>query len=319
MTSKPKSHSFRSHVVILIGVALGFGIAAAFMPAGADVPPGGDARVFYFRPPGVDTPAPAWVYLLTYPLGLLRWPLGWQILVTLSILAAGLASLIWGGARWWIVVLSAPVIWNFWLGQIELFPMVGLMLGILVWRRQIHPAWLGVGWLALAAKPQVGYGPIVLLTWWTCRDRGLKVLLPASAAAAAILLLTTFLWPGWPGIWLTAVRELNVTWWDSSLWPYGLLAWPLALVPLRSKPQRRLRMVAAATLLGSPYFAYYHCATLMTLAEHPFALFLSWIPVTGLLYLENWMCWGWVLPAAFLMIDFLQVCRQWSAARRSAA
>jgi hypothetical protein len=211
------------------------------------------------------------------------------------------------------------VIWNFWLGQIELFPTVGLMLSLLVWRRQAHPAWLGVAWLALAAKPQVGLGLIALLTWWICRDQGLKVMFPAGAAAAGILLLTTLLWPNWLMIWLTAIQEFTPTWWDASIWPYGLLAWPVALLPVSMKPQRRLRMIASATLLGSPFFAYYHCATLMTLVEHPIALLLSWIPVTGLLYLENWMRWGWVLPAAFLAIDFVEVYRKWSAAGHSPA
>lgn len=288
----------------LLGAAVGFGAACFFLPGGYD------ARQFYLHAPVADTTAPAWVYLLTYPLGLLPWPWGWGILTMGSIYLAGRAAEfrnVGMYSKWWIVVFSAPMVWNVWLGQIEVFPIIGLLLSELVWRRRIHPLWLGAAWLGLLTKPQVGAGLLLVIGYWIWREQGWRAILWAAASSCGIALLTLALWPGWPLRWLIALRDLNPSWWNAAIWPYGLLALPLAFLST-AQPIRRLRLVGAATLLASPYFALYHCAALLTLADSAWALALSWLPVVlGMTFFGEWMKLGWLLPFSILVMDLVAI------------
>ena len=287
-----------------LGVALGYGIAGYFLKGGYD------AFRFYLRSPTLEATAPAWVYLVTYPLGILRWPFGWQILIVGTVLTAGVASNLWKDSRWWVVTFSGPLLWTIWLGQIEIFPILGVILCTLVMKQKLHPAWLGVGWLALITKPQVGLGLLLVYTWWIWREMGIKAILWAGFSALAILAPTFLIWPEWVQNWSIAVRELNPTWWNATIWPYGLFALPLALLPIQMSRQRRLRMVSAASLLASPYFALYHCSTLLTFSSKPYDLLFSWLPVViGLLFFEQWAGLGWILPAMILATDLFDLYR----------
>jgi hypothetical protein len=294
----------------LLGTAVGFGAACFFLPGGYD------ALRFYLHAPTAETTAPAWVYLLTYPLGLFPWPWGWAILTTVSVYLAGLRlSSVFpasgGGKWWWVAVFGAPLVWNIWLGQIEVFPVAGLLLSGLVWKRRLHPLWLGLAWLGLLTKPQVGAGLLLIISAWVWQEQGKKAIFWAGLSAMGVILLTLALWPGWLFRWVAAVRALQPGWWNAALWPYGLAALPLAFLPLAMPPERRLRMVGAATLLSSPYFALYHCLTLTTLADTPLALAFSWLPVIlGATLGGEWMKWGWLLPVSMLIMDVLGIIKE---------
>ncbi|MEP7357270.1 MAG: hypothetical protein ABI847_08520 [Anaerolineales bacterium] len=289
------------HYAVLAGLALGFGIAVGFLPGGYD------AFTFYLRLPNVDTTAPAWVYLVTFPISLLGWPLGWQFLTFISILIAGAAGMVWSNNRWWIVFVTTPMVWNIWLGQIEVFPMAGLLLTGLVVQKRIHPAWLGVSWLALLSKPQVGLGILIMQLVWVWGDAALgkRALAYGVGVSAALFALTVLIWPGWVPNWLMTMRTFAPTWWNAAIWPYGLLAWPVALLAShKAGPRQKLRLFSAASLLGSPYFAVYHCATLLTVTDSLLAILLSWgIVLLGRGLPEHWMRWGWLLPAGLLAYD----------------
>ena len=213
----------------LVGMALGFAIVVAYLPGGYD------ALMFYLRPPFPESTAPAWIYLVTAPLSKLPWPLGWQILVFATLLSAGVASWVWGNTRWWLVACSAPMVWSIWLGQIEVFPLVGLVVGGLVLQRKIDSTWLGIACLALMTKPQVGYGILLFFLYrtWSDKDLGLQALLKALIPIAGVLVLTVLIWPEWPLNWLRTLREFQPTWWNAAVWPYGLLGWPVALAAAR--------------------------------------------------------------------------------------
>lgn len=282
------------------GVALGFGLAVRFWPGGCD------GLEFYMKAPMPNTTAPAWVYLLTWPMSRLGWPLSWQVLTAATILVvAALAATTSGDRHWWAPLISLPLLWNIWLAQIEVLPVAGLLLGVLVSRRKLHPAWLGVAWLLLMVKPQVGAGLALLFTWWAGRERGLRSLAPAGCVVVAVVAATMWLWPAWIYNLLDTMGRFEATWWSASVWPWGLLAWPVALMPGRIGRERRLRMVAAATLLGSPYFALYHATTLMALAASPLLAVVSWLPLVigGVLGVDGWMQWGWWLPVLSLARD----------------
>jgi hypothetical protein len=299
---------------VLLGLAFGFGLAVRYLPGGYD------AFTFYLRAPAPDTTAPAWVYLFTYPLSFLGWPLGWQVLTFLSVLAAGAAGLVWANNRWWIVLVTTPMLWNVWLGQIELFPVVGLLLTGLVLQKKLHPAWLGLSWLLLLTKPQVGLGVLLLQAQALWRQPELRkpALLYGGGVCVGLLGLTFAAWPGWLPNWLATMRAFTPTWWNAAVWPAGLLAWPLALVAAyKAEPLRQARLFSAAALLGSSYFALYHCTTLLSLTDSLVAVAVSWLIVLiGNGQPELWMRWGWLLPASILVIDLAQTV--WVARRAPA-
>lgn len=294
----------------LVGLALGFSIAVGYLPGGYD------AFTFYLRAPAVDTTAPAWVYLLTYPLSFLGWPLGWQVLTLLTVLAAGAAALLWGNWRWWIVLVTPPLLWNLWLGQIELFSLLGLILTRLILDRKIHPVWLGVSWLFLLAKPQVGLGVLVLQGLWLGQDRahGKRAFLYGLGLFVALIALTVALWPSWILNWVTTMRTFTPTWWNAAVWPYGVVAWPIAIwASVQATPLQKVRLFSAASLLGSPYFALYHCLLLLSVTDNRLAGLISWmILLIGWSRPEQWMPWGWLLPTGILVMD---VTHQWLARR----
>ncbi len=288
------------NLIGLVGVALGFTVAAGFLPGGFD------AYFFYLRTPPDNTPVPAWVYLLTTPLSWLKPPFSWMALTFLTVLMAGLAGRAWGNKNWWVAVFSAPMLWNIWLGQIEVLELAGLALGWLVLNRRAHPAWLGAAWLALAAKPQASLGILLLLTWWVWRDQGFRPLLAGLVTAGLGAAASLLIWPGWPMRWAATLGVFTPTWsWNAAIWPFGLAFIPLTVIPRGISRAKRLRMAAAATLLASPYFTLYHCTALMALTPSAWALALSWLLVYPARALsELWMKWGWLLPAAVLLADF---------------
>lgn len=270
--------------VILLGVAIGYGVGCAFWPGGYD------ALVWYMRPWFSGTTAPAWVYALTYPLSLLGWPLCWQVLVVLTVLAVGVTAFVWDNESWWAVLFSAPLMWAVWLGQIELFPVAGLLITGLVLRGRIHPAWLGVSWLAYLTKPQVGLGLLVLQLIWFRR-----ALFWSVVVCVAILVVTVVVWPGWILDWVLRMVRFRAEW-NASIWPFGLLAWLVVIPFFRVATDReKVCLVLAATVLSSPYFLPYHCLTMLTLVGSPLVVGLSWLTV----FLGD--SWGWLLPAGVIV------------------
>jgi hypothetical protein len=279
------------------GVILAFLVITRFWSAGFD------ASLYYLRWPPENATTPYWVYLATYPLSWLGWPLSWQVLVVATIIVASVFYAMRGNRRWWLVVASSPMLFNAWWGQVEIFTLLGLATGLLVLEKKLHPVWFGAAWLLLGIKIQTNYGLILLFTFWFWRERGWRALLPAALLSTGVFALTLLIWPGW------ILRLFNVygkTWFgfaNASLWPYGLIAWPLALLPAPVDSSRRLRMVAAASLLGTPYFTLHHCLALMTLSDYPVVLAISWLPMLMIFQTRDWSMYAWVIPAAILAID----------------
>lgn len=283
---------------LFIGVLLGFAIGVAFLPGGFD----SYYRLMRNMPDYV--PTPAWVYLITYPLSLLGWPLSWQVFVLLTILVTALTHVLLFKEKnsWVVAVLNSAMLWNVWLGNIEGFMIAGLGLGYLVLQRKLHPIWWGLAAVALFSKPQVGIGLIVLFTFWIWKEQGFRRLAFSMIPVVLIAITCSLIWPGW--IEQLIHNSLNTTydWWNGSIYPWGLVAWIPALLPINMPQIRRMRLVSAATLLSSPYLALYHCATMLTLYNKKFMLLLSYIVIfLGYFFTENWMKLAWVLPLAAVL------------------
>lgn len=294
---------------LLAGTLIGLCLMTLILPGGYD------AGNYYLLDWGPRATAPGWVFLITQPVGRLPWPLDWLLLTAATVLAVRFATQVWGVQRWWVTMFSMPMLWNLWLGQIELFSIVGAALALLVLQKRLRAEWFGLALLALATKPQTGAGMLLLFCWWLWREQGVKPLLRGALVAGAVVLVTLLLWPGWPGYWLESLRRLNPgsLYFSATIFPFGLAALPVALLPLPMERRRRVRMMAAATLLASPYFANYHISTLLTLHDHPAALLVSWLALLPLFAAEDWMKFSWIVPLLLLLAD---AALAWRAAQR---
>lgn len=289
------------HKPYLLGVTLAFFIVAGIWPGGFD------ASQYYLRYLPENATVPAWIYLITYPISLVGWPMSWQILVVLTVLTASLVYAMRGNQNWWLVIASSAFIYNAWWGQIEIFSIIGLALCMLVLGKKISPFWLGIAWLLMVIKPQVNYGLIILFIWWIWRNQGIKVLVLASISFLLVILITFLLFPGWLGRLINTLLTLQSGDANAAVWPWGLGAWLIALIPLKVKSDIRMRMVAASTLLGSPYFTLHHCTSLLVLTDHPYGLMLSWLPIIMITSTRDWARYAWIIPVGILAIDLLRV------------
>ena len=285
-----------------VGALVGFAVMTLMMPGGDD------AYNFYVRPYWSGATAPAWVFLFTAPTTPLLWPLRWTVLVIASLLVAVWARRAVGDQRWWILLLSHAFVVNLWMGQIEAFPIAGVGLAWLVMQRKIHPAWFGIAILALMTKVQVGAGLAILFTVWIWREQGLSPLIWSAGAALAAVSVTLFFYPAWPVRYFAALGTLapqNQAW-NASIFPMGLLTVPLAFYPGDIGKIRRARMIAAVTLLASPYFAWYHPSTALLLETRGTMMWLSWVDAIPRLlfgYKQN----GWAVLLIMLSWDVWQI------------
>ena len=302
-----KTESNARALAIFLGLSFGF-IAMTLM-----LPGGYDSFNYYLRSWQPTTTAPGIAQLFFEPINLLPpfpSPLRWTALVVLTIAATRWTTCVLN-TRWWIVFSSFPFLWMIWHGQIEIFPLVGVALGWLVIHRRWHPVALGVALVFLLIKVQVGYGIVVLYIWWAYRQGGVQPLLWAAVSASGLLLLSMLAYPGWISYWLDSLETLSpqTRFFNASVFfPLSLIAWVFALWPRDISHLARLRLFAAATLLGSPYFANYHCTTLMTMTNNRWMLAISWVPLIPMIaFPEAQYTWSqkfaWIIPVAVIVLE----------------
>lgn len=267
------------------------------------LPGGYDGGLYYLRLWWPQTTAPIWVHAVLAPVVWLPWPLPWTSLVFLTAVLIILASRIWQ-TPWWIALFSIPALWTIWLGQIEGLILAGAALAWLVIQGRVHPVWLGLAGIALMTKFQVGTLLALAAVWWLWQDRGWRSLISPALLASVVVGLTLLIQPDWPWLWAQSLQRLSPAgrFFDSSILPWGLLALPVALWPTPIPRRRRARMLLAATLLASPYFANYHCVTLLTTEDRPLVYGMTWFTVVPML-VANDQTWAWIIPLAILLLD----------------
>ncbi|MFW5691766.1 MAG: hypothetical protein ACOCX3_00285 [Chloroflexota bacterium] len=291
---------------LFAGTLIGLALMTLLLPGGYD------GWLYYLQPWFPETTAPGTVHLLLSPLTLLPPdpdPFRWTALVLLSLVVVRWAAWVWD-VPWWITIYSVPMLWNLWLGQIELMAVAGAAIGWLVIQRRLPVAWLGLAGLLLVIKVQVGWGLALLYVWWLWRDRGWHALITPAIVAVDLILVTLVIYPGWTAHWLASLEQLGPQdlYFNSAIFPLGLVAWAFALLPVKMGRLRRARLIAAATLLGSPYFANYHCTTLMSMQNRPLMLVVSWLTVVPLLlFVGERYTWAqsfaWLIPAALIALE----------------
>jgi hypothetical protein len=166
---------------------------------------------------------------------------------------------------------------NLWVGQLEVFTILGVMLGYRAVARH-KPYWLSLGLLLMAAKPQETWIIVMLLvfgSWrqWSGRD-WLKIVGPALSVA---VITSTWLGADWLLRTVSGAATYAQDWENISLWHLGewlprvvvLLVWGLiaglSFWALRQARLSRsgLGLAATSSSLLSPYLTNPHL--LMTL------------------------------------------------------
>jgi hypothetical protein len=277
---------------IAIGSAIGIALACFLLQGGYDA-------FFVFFTDKIQT-VPAWVHLITRPIGWIPWPTSWAILSLLTVLTVIWAKREFGG-RWWLGVFSAPVLWEIWSGQIELLVIIGLIIALRVLDKRLPPIWLGVAVLLILSKPWVGWALVLLIIWFSIRDFGIRKLLPAAWVALGIIVITLFIWPNWLISLYETSRNFVLDDTNGALFPWGLLSW-VFVIGARNRLELT-RRVTAASILSSPYLRLYHSSVLIVLDDDISTFVVGWgILGTSLLGLP-WQQFAWVLPLFCLIKD----------------
>lgn len=292
---KEASQIFKNPV--LGGIILAFFIAVRVWSGGYD------AQQYYLRWPPPDATTPYWVYLFTYPLSWLGWPLSWQVLVLCTAVIACFVYALRSNQHWWVILLCSPMVFNNWWGQIEVLSILGILIGLLLLEEKIPDGWIAAVWLLLGAKIQINYGLILLFTFWFYRKRGLKAFRPGLLVFAIEVGLTMVIWPFWPVRLISVYKVTQFGAANASRWPYGMIAWIPALLPIRMGASQRLRLTAAGSLLGTPYFTLHHCLGLLLLSDYAWQLPLSWLPIIMIYHTRDWSMYAWIIPLTILIYD----------------
>jgi hypothetical protein len=58
--------------------------------------------------------------------------------VAVTAILASLVYALRGNQRWWIVLLCSLMIFNNWWGQVEIFTILGIGIGLLLLNKKIH-------------------------------------------------------------------------------------------------------------------------------------------------------------------------------------
>jgi hypothetical protein len=171
-----------------------------------------------------------------------------------------------------LTIISLPMLANLWVGQLEVFTILGVMLGYRAIARH-KPYWLSLGLLLMAAKPQETWIIVLLLvfgSWrqWSGRD-WLKIVAPALLVA---IITSAGLGVDWLARIVSGAATYAQDWENISLWHLSewlpqvvvLLVWVLiaglTFWALRQAHLSRsgLGLAATSSNLLSPYLTNPH-------------------------------------------------------------
>lgn len=114
--------------IAVVGLCVGLGVGFFMLPGGFDL------VHFYSTLPAsrsgsaFNTYNPYWTYFFTWPLALVGWRWNYLLLL-IATMGAGVLSAWLLGGRPLVLLLSLPMAWVLWLGQIDALPLLGVALG----------------------------------------------------------------------------------------------------------------------------------------------------------------------------------------------
>ena len=246
-----------------------------------------------------DSTMPAWGLLFTFPFRWLPYPAVWYTWVFFSLVTVGICMFVFGTrSKLLAVALSYSMIAGLWYGQTEPLILAGIALGWLVVQRKAHPAFMGVAWMLMLIKPQVGLLPAILFAFWLWESKTHGALLSACLVATTIFLLSVAIWPQWISNYAAMSAAFIPPETNGAIWPAGLVALPLVMWPGLSR-LARLRVALAVNLIASPYVQSYHAVVSLAVSGSMFGALVSWLPLA-----VNLQHIAWLIPAAVLVGEF---------------
>lgn len=217
--------------------------------------------------------SPPWLLVLMSPLAILPASVGYGFLFTISLALCAVTIHRLGGGRWSAIafILSPPVVWCLYLGNIDTLVIFGATL----------PPPLGI-WL-VSSKPQIGLG--VMLYWLVIYRNDRRYLLLTFGPASLIFVLSLLVYGPWP----LSVGELYAVPHNASLWPFSL---PLGLCLMAySIRKHRADLAVVGGPCFSPYVAFRSWAVaFIPLARYPLEMWLAsmglWVVILIQTYLR---------------------------------
>lgn len=162
----------------------------------------------------------------------------------------------------WFLLISEPVLWVTANGQLDAFVALGVALGYWFIKEK-RPIWQGAATLLLCAKPHIGLPLAVFYLLWQRDWRSIIV----SGAVALGSMPFLGLWPIQYARNLLSRSEGGclagiLCAGSVGLFPWGLLFWPLVVLPVYRGTQR-VGAIVAATMLSMDYAAWYSALAVM--------------------------------------------------------
>lgn len=279
---------------IAVEVAVLFFVGTFFIPGSADL------RYYYlpFASGCLECGfVPYYAQWLLYPLTLVPVAWAWTIWTVLTL--GGLLALCRvTGVNPAYLMLAFPVFGQFWLGQIDILLVVGLVLAIFSPKAFLR----GVGLSLLMVKPQIGLVPFALLVLREDKKAFWKVLVvPAGIFLFSLLVYGIT----WPLDWYQNARQgiPNHVWKMAGglFWPWGVVLFPLVFL---FKTRREGTLVALLlSALVMPFFSVYSYVVFLILDSSLWTMLISYLWLAAMPLMGNKaMQFAWVLPLFMLLM-----------------
>ncbi|MCB0193484.1 MAG: DUF2029 domain-containing protein [Anaerolineae bacterium] len=217
---------------------------------------------------------PPYIMFIFYPLALFTPLVGYVGLMIVSVICFRLTAHL-SSFNKWLIFPSFPAFWMLVYGQIDGLVTLGVAIGAWSIRRN-KPYFQGVATLLLCLKPHIGAILALVYLLWQWNWRAFVV------SISVCLLSLYFFGVGWPIEWLNRLffetnlasqeqgfsRDAN-SFNNIGLFPYGLLAWLLVLIPYPKS--EKIPAIVSASILSSPYAGGY---SLLSTMGVPLPLFI---------------------------------------------
>ncbi len=284
--------------IVSFQIALIFILSTLYLPGGADffnyyLPVArGDWRAGF---------TPAFSVWFLWPLSLANHP--WTVLAVITV--CGILFICWlNEVNPLYVLLSFPVFGQIWLGQVDIIPVMALLLAI----KSKPWYWRGLGIFVALMKPQITLIAVIVLLIQD-KDRLRLIIVPMVGIITSIIVFGF-----WPLEWLRHAQALPGHTWrlaSRQIWFFGLVALPLPFL------LKDIKVALLVSSISSKYFSVYSYIAFMILESSPLTLFLSWswvlaYPLLGI----SAMKFCWVLPVGLLIKELFSELKPYLVSRK---
>jgi hypothetical protein len=151
-----------------------------------------------------------------------------------------------------IPLLAGTSVWNWWLGQVDIIPLTGILLAWVGTSRK-RPLLVSLGFVLLSAKPQIGLLPILLFLWWNRANWKQLFVFPIIAAVLTFAIYGI----DWPLRWLRETPAVHIPLPAAQYVHHPVFLLLLPGIYFMSTPLRKLQYLLVIVCIGIPYVGTY--------------------------------------------------------------